>query len=511
MLQSWYTVAGGALAFPPLGIVLLWMKQARLRTKLAVSLLILLVGVAELFLLYGMRIELRGGGTPSLTFHDPKRHIEELEQSRLQQAASATPTPAAEPAPSAPSVATSPAPVASPEATPSPAAAVAEDKPASAPWPFFRGPQWDGVYRQGPIRTTWPSAGLERIYKQPIGGGYASFVIAGDRAFTIEQRRDKEVVAAYDFKTGKELWTHAYPALFSESMGGDGPRATPTWHDGRLYSLGATGELRVLDDKTGKVLWSKNILADASASNIMWGMSASPLIVDNLVVVQPGGSSANSIVAYDRQSGKKVWGALNDKASYTSPMLVTFDGKRQIITATASRLVGLDPDSGKLLWEHPWVTQYEVNASQPILIDANRFLISSGYGHGAALIEVKNGTAKTIWENTRMKNRFNTSVLHNGYIYGMDESILACLRVSDGNQMWKGGRYGYGQLLLAGDHLIVLSESGELALVKATPEGHQELAKFDAIEGKTWNVPAMADGYLLVRNLAEMALFRIGQ
>ncbi len=501
MLQSWLAVAGGALAFPPLGAVLLWMKRTGIKTKVSGTLLMALLGVAELFLVYGMRVELDGGGMPGFTFRDPKRHMEELERSRSAQAAVAV-----APEESAPEPVAAVVPVSN--AAP-PAAAPAKETVGAAPWPFFRGPKGDGVYRQGPIRTQWPSPGLERVYKQPIGGGYASFVIAGGRAFTIEQRRDKEFVAAYDLKSGKELWTHSYPAFFTESMGGDGPRATPTWHEGRVYSLGATGEMRVLEEKTGKVIWSKNILKEVAAENIMWGMSASPLIVDNTVVLQPGGSPSNSVVAYDLQTGKKVWGSLNDKASYTTPTLVTFDGKRQILTATASRLVGLDPANGKLLWEHPWVTQYEVNATQPILVDANRLVMSSGYGHGAALIEVKDNQPKVIWQNTRLKTRFNTAVLHNGYVYGLDESILACIRVSDGNQMWKGGRYGYGQLLLAGDHLIVLAESGELALVRATPEKHDELAKFDAIEGKTWNVPAMADGYLLVRNLAEMALFRI--
>lgn len=494
MLQSWLAVAGGALAFPPLGAVLLWMKRTGTWTKILGTVLIAAVGVAELFLVYGMRVEMNGAGHPRLTFRDPQRHMEALEKSRAQ-----VPVAAAEP------VEAAVVPVSNGAAAPEPV----KEATVSAPWPFFRGPKGDGVYRQGPILTQWPSSGLQRLYKQPIGGGYASFVIAGGRAFTIEQRRDREFVAAYDLKTGRELWTHSYAAFFSESMGGDGPRATPTWHQGRVYSLGATGEMRVLDDRTGKVIWSKNILKEAGAENIMWAMSASPLIVDNTVVVQPGGSASNSVVAYELETGKKVWGSLDDKASYTTPMLVEFDGKRQIITATASRLVGLEPSNGKLLWEHPWVTQYEVNATQPILVDANRFVMSSGYGHGAALLEVKDNKAKAIWENTRLKTRFNTGVLHNGYVYGLDESILACIRVSDGNQMWKGGRYGYGQLLLAGDHLIVLAESGELALVKATPEKHDEVAKFDAIEGKTWNVPAMADGYLLVRNLAEMALFRI--
>jgi outer membrane protein assembly factor BamB len=486
-----------------LGLILLWLRPAKVWLKAIGSLLIVLIGIAHLWFLYGMRIELRGGGTPAVTFRESnsERHIAELERSRTEAA------------PVQPVETAAPAPVEAVKPEPAAAAAAAP----STPWPDYRGAQRDGVYRQGPILTSWPSSGLQQIYKQPIGGGYASFVIADGRAYTIEQRREKEFVVAYDFATGREVWTHSYPALFEESMGGPGPRATPTYHEGLIYSLGATGEMRVLDAATGAVKWSKNILTENGARNVMWGMCGAPLIVDEMVIVQPGGPGGKSIVAYDKKSGKRVWSVLDDQAGYVSAMLVTLGGKRQVITITAKRAVGLKPEDGTLLWEYPWVTEYDVNSAQPVLVDANRLIVSSGYGHGAALVELtaKAGgegfTAKTVWENKRMKNRFSSSVLHDGYLYGFDESILACLRVSDGNQMWKGGRYGYGQLLLAEEHLVVLSESGEVALLKASPDAYTEVAKFEAIEGKTWNVPAMADGMLLVRNTTEMALFRIGK
>lgn len=504
LVRSFWTVILSSLVLPPAGLVLVWMQKWGLPAKLGASLLTALLGIGHLFLFYGMRIELRGGGTPSFNFHNPRRHIEALERSR--SAPAPAPRPEATLIPAKADATPEPAASMPSPAAPSPAA------PPSAPWPDFRGPERDGVYRQGPILTDWPAKGLERLYKQPIGGGYASFAIANGRAYTIEQRRDREVVSAYDLNTGRELWTHSYPADFQESMGGPGPRATPTFHEGNVYALGATGEFRVLNARTGAVVWSKNILADNGAANVMWGMSAAPLIVGDKVIVQPGGSGGRSIVAYDKAAGKRIWGVLDDKAAYTSPMLLTVAGRRQIVTQTASRTVGLDPESGNLLWEYPWVTQYDVNASQPVQVAANRLFLSSGYDHGAAVIELSPSLAvKTVWENKRMKNRFNSSVLHNGYLYGMDESIMACVRASDGNQMWKGGRYGYGQILLAGDHIVVLSESGELALVKATPERHTEVAKFDAIEGKTWNVPAIAGGLLLVRNAAEMACFRLGK
>ena len=354
------------------------------------------------------------------------------------------------------------------------------------------------------------------MWRQPVGGGYASFVVSGGRAFTIEQRRNQEVVAAYDVQTGRELWTNAWTANFQESMGGDGPRATPTYHDGRIYALGAEGELRVLDAANGTLVWRRNILTDNNASNLSWGMSASPLIVDDKVVVLPGGTRDNSVAAYDKQTGAPVWKALSDEAAYTSPMLATIGGVRQILVVSAARAMGLGVENGALLWQYPWSTFSGINVAQPIPFTHNgrdRIFLSAGYGHGAAVFElVRDGgrfQAKTIWENQRMKNKFTSSVLHKGHIYGLDESILASVNAETGEQNWKGGRYGYGQIMLAGDHLIVLTEDGDVVLVSATPARHEELARFSAIEGKTWNHPVIADGTLLVRNIREMAAFDI--
>lgn len=379
-------------------------------------------------------------------------------------------------------------------------------------WTDFRGPARDGRY-PGPVRTAWPSGGLPVLWKQPIGLGYASFVAADGRAFTIEQRRGNEVVAAYDIDTGREVWTNAWTGMFVEGMGGDGPRATPTYHDGRVYALGALGELRCLDAATGTVIWRRNILADASATNLSWGMASAPLIVGRTVVVTPGGAGGRSVAAYDRLTGAPAWTALDDPQAYVSPMLVTLAGQTQIVIVSATRVVGLTPADGTLLWEYPWATDMGINAAQPLVINGNRLFVSAGYGQGAAVFEIAHTggafATRTVWRNTRMKNKFTSSVLLDGYIYGLDESILTCLDAATGETKWKGGRYGYGQPLLAGNHLIVLTEEGELALVVATPDRHTELARVPAIEGKTWNHPVVVDGRLLVRNLREMAAFDI--
>ena len=474
------------------------------------GLVVLAVVVAVLYQFFGLRFVMDGGGTPHPTFVETSDGqaalIERHREAQRAAAASAPPAEAAEPAAAAD-------PVAVPVAAEPDAAKPAVAAPAGTPpyWTDFRGPNRDGEYREVPVLADWPTEGLRPLWKQPVGGGYASFVVARGRAFTIEQRGANEVVAAYDVPTGRELWTNSWAAEFRESMGGDGPRATPTWSDGKVYALGATGELRALDDASGKVIWRTNILSDSGARNLDWGMAAAPLVVDSTVIVLPGGSDGHSIVGYDRATGKQVWSALGDKQAYCSPMLVTLKGVRQLLVVSATRMMGVVPGDGNVLWEYPFPTYNGINAAQPLVIGDNRVFVSASYGAGAAMIELSGGgdhfSVREVWRNTRMKNRFSGSVLRDGVIYGLDEGILAAIDAETGELKWKGGRYGYGQVVLAGNNLIVLTEDGDLALVRINPARHEEIARFRVLEGKTWNVPAISGGYLLVRNLAEMAAF----
>jgi len=265
------------------------------------------------------------------------------------------------------------------------------------------------------------------------------------------------------------------------------------------------------------VLWSKNILADNHTGNLFYGTASSPLIVDDKLIVQPGGANNKSVVAYNKLTGATLWGSLDDPAAYSSPMLVTLAGKQQLLVVTANRAVGLAIEDGKLLWEYPWLVKWDNrNIVQPVIVSSNRFLLSASYTTGCALVEVlRDGkgafSTRTVWKNKSMKNKFASSVFWQGNIYGLDEDILCCLDAETGERHWKDGHYGYGQLLLASGHLVILSGEGELALVRAAPDGFHELARFQAIHGKTWNVPAIAEGKLLVRNAVEMACFDLGE
>jgi outer membrane protein assembly factor BamB len=505
----WYrsiaVVVASALVIPPAALALIWIrKDWAARTKIVGTLAVVLIAVSYFYVFKMVR---RSSANEA--------HYAALEQHRAQQQAAGqqagTTNPAAQAAPAA---ATNPA---QPNADPNAAAQTNETASAHAGrnyWTDFRGPNRDGKYEEMAIVTNWPAQGLPAVWKQPIGVGYSSFVVADGRAYTIEQRRRQEVATAYDLETGRELWAQGWNAEYSDETG-DGPRATPTWDSGRIYALGATGELRCLDAKSGAVVWGKNILRENGAENLPWAMAASPLIVDDKVIVLPGGSSGNSVVAYNKNTGAPVWKALNDRQGYVSPMLMTLAGRRQVVIVTSSRIVGLAPENGTLLWSTDWDTDMGINVSQPLLVDQNRFFISSGYGKGAALIQIdgkgNSFSARALWENINMKNKFNSSVLHQGYVYGLDEGILSCVDVNTGERKWKGGRYGYGQVLLASGHLIVMSDQGELVLVKASPDQHTEVARFSALQGKTWNYPAIAGGRLFVRNANEMAAYNIGR
>ncbi|MFN2493939.1 MAG: PQQ-binding-like beta-propeller repeat protein [Pyrinomonadaceae bacterium] len=505
----WYRSLTGLIAasflLPPLGIVLLWMRRdSAAKAKILGTLCIALLGVGYFFLYTAWR-------NSSMN----EAHYAELERHRAQQQSQLGNEPA-QPGAQPAAVAANPAQTPIAGQSPAPGTATSDQTAAAHAsrnyWTNYRGPNRDGRYDEMAVLTAWPSGGLSPLWKQPIGVGYSSFVVADGRAYTIEQRRKQEVVAAYDVSNGREIWKQGWNAEYSDSTG-DGPRATPTWDDGRLYALGATGELRCLDAKSGSVIWGKNILNDNGASNLSWAMAASPLIVDDKVILLPGGTANKSVAAYNKMTGAPVWKSQNDTQAYVSPMLVTLAGRRQIIVVSSNRVFGLTPEDGSLLWSQTWDTDMGINVAQPIVVDNNRFFISAGYGKGAALIEVtgsgRNYSARAVWQNINMKNKFNSSVLHEGYIYGLDEGILSCLDVKTGERKWKGGRYGYGQVLLASGNLIISSDSGELALVKASPAGYSELARFSAIEGKTWNYPAIAGGRLLMRNANQMAAFNI--
>lgn len=385
-------------------------------------------------------------------------------------------------------------------------------------FPAYRGRDRDGVVVGPPLARDWETQPPREIWKQPGGGGFAAFVISGNVAVTIEQIRAAEAVVCYDIASGKERWRYDYAARFSDFQGGPGPRATPTIFAGMVYSVGAQGKLTCIDLATGKLAWSADILTDNG--NIQWGMSGSPLVYDDVVVVNPGvqqeSAKGGALAAYDRLTGKLKWKSGNTKAGYSSPMLATLAGTRQILLFDGKQIAGYDAKTGTELWNFPWPEKVnDINVAQPLVLPGDRLLVSTGYDVGSALLHIQNDkgkwSVKPIWgdpeRNTKLRSKFATPVYYKGHIYGLDEGILTCLDAATGDMKWRGSRYGHGQLLLADDLLIILSDAGKLALVEAKPDKFQELGRISALKGRTWNNPAMSDGKLYIRNERQMACY----
>jgi outer membrane protein assembly factor BamB len=378
---------------------------------------------------------------------------------------------------------------------------------SSAEWPGFRGPQRDGIVRGVRIDPDWSGKPPVQLWRRPIGPGWSSFAVSGDLFYTQEQRGNNEVVACYKATTGQPVWTHRDAARFFESNAGAGPRATPTLSNNRVYTFGATGILNALDAGNGSVLWTRNVASETNTKTPFWGFSSSPLVIGDLVIVAASGQ----LVAYDAATGNRRWLGPNAGGSYSSPHLVTIGGVQQVLLVTGAGTTSVSPADGKQLWTDAWDSNSIV---QPAVTAEGDVLITSQENGTRRIAVAHNGDGWSVrerWTSYGLKPYFNDFVVHKGYAYGFDGRMLACIDLRDGEQKWKGGRYGNGQLVLLPDQdlLLVLSEEGELALVSATPDQFNERAKVPAIQGKTWNHPVLVGDILLVRNAEEMAAYRL--
>lgn len=386
-------------------------------------------------------------------------------------------------------------------------------------WPGFRGPRRDGVISGVTLRTDWATRPPKEVWRHPVGRAWSSFAIIGDYAFTQEQRDTDEAVVAYRASDGQQIWQHREPAQFSaaEPQGGTGPRATPQFSDGKLYTLGATGILNCLDASTGKLIWTTNILVDAGTpekpvSNLPWGMSGSPLVVDQLVIVNPGGIEGKSVVAYDRTTGKKVWSGGSQVASYSSPTVTTLNGERVVLMPVGTGLAAHALADGKELWFFKWQNSPLVNSALPLVLRDESILFGTGYGVGSVRLETARSgndwTVSTKWQTNRFRPKFNDFVVHGDHIYGLDDGRLTCVALDTGKTVWQSGRYGYGQFLLVGDTLLIVSEEGVLFQVPAKPTKPEDPISYPLLDGGiTWNHPALVKGKLFVRNAHEAACF----
>ena len=380
----------------------------------------------------------------------------------------------------------------------------------SSNFPQFLGPNRNAVITDIKLETNWETHAPELVWRIPVGAGWSGFAVVGNSAITQEQEDEWEKVVCYDLYTGKEKWTHKDEARYYTSLGGLGPRATPAIDGNHVYTVGATGILNCLDFESGRQIWSTNIFVENNAKAPHWGISGSPLIVDDLLIVSAGGA-----VAYNKNTGKIAWTGHRVKSAYSSPVLLTLADTDQVVLFDDGLITAHEPSSGKLLWKQSWPSSGVEIAAQPLPLPGDKLLVSTAYGIGSKLFQISKSNqsekfiVELLWETIRFKAKFTTIIHYENYLYGLDDGIFACIDPSDGSRQWKKGRYGHGQTLLIGDVLLVLTESGEIVLLKPDPEKHTEFARIEGITGQTWNNPALSGNLLLVRNSQEAACYRL--
>jgi outer membrane protein assembly factor BamB len=374
-------------------------------------------------------------------------------------------------------------------------------------WPQYRGLNRDGISKETGLIQSWPVEGPKVIWKVPVGDGYSAISVSNGRLFTMFSQQNDELVCSFDATTGKEIWRYKLDSNFVNDQG-NGPRGTPTVDGDVVYVLGAQDMLAALNAKDGTKIWDHNLLKEMGGKVPIWGASSSPLVEKDTLIVPVGGSENNAVVCFNKKTGEVIWKSQSDEPGYSSPIAVTIGGVRQIIAFSGTALFSFSPSDGKMYWRYPWKTDWFVNAATPILVSEDKIFISTSYDRGSALLRVTSTGGKIgveeVWLSKGMKNHFNSSVLHEGYLYGFDNAILKCIDTTTGEAKWQKTGYGKGSLIFADGNLIVLGERGQLLLVEATPEEYRQKATVEILQGKCWTEPTLSGGKLYLRNQKEM-------
>jgi outer membrane protein assembly factor BamB len=385
-----------------------------------------------------------------------------------------------------------------------------KSKPAAntnAEWPQWRGPNRDGISKETGLLKSWPASGPKVLWRTSSGEGYSGISIANGRGYTMLGLGSDEVLVCFDPANGKELWRFRMDSQFYNDQG-NGPRSTPTVDGNLVFVQGAKSMLYAVRADNGQKVWGIDLKKEYDAKIPTWGVGTSPLVEGDMLLVDVGGKSGYSICAFNKTTGKLIWNSQSDLPGYSAAIAITANGHRQAVFFTGSAAVSVSPKDGKMFWRFPWETSYDVNAATPIFIPSDKVFISSGYGVGAAVLRIQ-GTSgslniEPVWKSRVMKNHFSSSILHQGYIYGFDDAILACIDANTGEQKWQQRGFNKGSLIFADGHLIILGERGNLALVEATPAGYKEKSSAEVLRGKCWTMPALAGGKLYIRNQSEM-------
>lgn len=367
-------------------------------------------------------------------------------------------------------------------------------------WENFRGPNYDGKYQEKGLNLDFGQQKPKRIWRVKVRTGFSSIVTSKGKVYTMGHSSGKDYVYCLDDKTGKEIWVKSYRGELQPNLYEGGPNATPTIHDGLLYTLGKHGQFYCWDAAKGTEKWSVDLSKKYKFKAPDWGFSSSPYISGDLVIINAGTGG----IAFDRKSGKLAWKSSGGKASYSTPVPYKFNGQKSILLFAANKLKCVNPLDGKQFWDLAWKTSYDINSADPLLF-GEKIFISSGYGKGAGLVSVDSSGAEFVWKNGVMRNHFNCSVIVGEYVYGVDgntndrNAALKCVRLIDGVEMWSEG-LGFASITLANDKLLVLREKGQLLSIDASHQEYKENGRVQILGGKCWTSPIVSNGHLYARN-----------
>lgn len=382
----------------------------------------------------------------------------------------------------------------------------------SSNWTQFRGPNRDGVVPEQKTSLNWKNSPVLR-WKTPAGEGHSSIITFENSVITMEQEGQEELVIARSLDNGKTQWKHAVKTRWDDFMSGAGPRSTPTISDRMLYAVFTDGSLVCLEAGSGKLVW-QTMIVNEGYEFPEWGLSFSPLIWNDLVIVTPGGEDS-AAKAFRTDSGELVWSSsFHGEGVYLSPSIMNLLGEEQLITAVSGKIAFLNPRTGKTSWSGPWkIFLNNAQIAQPLALSNDSILLSAGYGKGSERWKTSPGSGElyavdSAWKSKNLKSKFSNPVLKDGFIYGFNENSFTCLDASDGKLQWRGNKYGYGRVLLVEDKLVILGNTGVLSVVAANPEKFVEVYSGQLLSNaRCWNGPAFANGYLLARNGEEIACF----
>lgn len=384
---------------------------------------------------------------------------------------------------------------------------------ASAEWNQWLGPDRDGKSPESGLLASWPESGPEKVWQvESLGEGYSSLAFANGILFTQGVKDGKQYLIALDAETGKIAWETEHGRPYSNRRGG-GPRGTPTVDGDRVYALGGDGNLICADASTGAKIWEKHLLRTYRARNINWGISESPLVDRDRLVVNAGGRGA-SIVALDKSTGDELWKTQSDEAGYSSGVAVEIDGVRQYVFFTGEAAVGVLATNGELLWRYQPVSNTTANVATPVVRD-NLAFFSSSYGTGCALLRLESAggstTASEVYFNRDMRNHYSTSILIDGHLYGFSGRILTAMEFETGEVAWRDRSVGKGQMIHAEGRLYILSDDGVVGLVEPNPGEYREISRFEigSRDYPTWTLPVIADGTLYLRDQERLYAYNV--